>query len=396
MNNQGGRRKVEGGRFREQSRCARISLPLPTSPFPIRRAVTLIELLITMTIMAIIAAAILGTAAAAIEGSREKKTQSIIAKIHTLLMDRYASYETRRIDVAPSIVQEIDRWAAQATTPADVRARSIARGQMLADARLLGVRELMKKEMPDCWEDVTYIPAILSQAPPLAQTYFRRFQQLPTQSALSPAEPAECLYLVIMNATGDGEARTLFSKQDIGDTDEDGAPEFIDGWGNPIGWIRWASGATSDLQPRNPDGSRPGEADHDPFDLFRRDSPTVTAPQLSFYPAVRANPNNSALPTFREVYENNMRLRMVRAAGANMTHQMAYRLVPLIYSAGPDGSSALQVIDYRASNAASIPRLDPYIAASDQSFADGTQPGAPAPDNLDATKDNITNHLLEY
>jgi len=361
---------------------------------PARRGVTLVELLITMTIMAIIAAAILGTAAAAIEGAREKKTQSLITKLHTLLMERYASYETRRIDVAPAIIQEIDKWVAQAPTPADFKVRSTARGQMLADARLLGVRELMKKEMPDCWEDVKYVPAVLSQAPPLAQTYFRRYQQLPSQPTLSSAESAECLYLVIINATGDGEARTLFSKQDIGDTDEDGAPEFIDGWGNPIGWMRWAPGVTSDLQPRNPDGTRPGEVDHDPFDLFRRDSPTVTAPQLDWYPNVKANPS-SAL-TFRQVYEMNMRLRMQRALGANMTHQTAYRLTPLVYSAGPDGESKLLIIDYSASNANQIPRLDPYVAASDQSYADGTQPGTPDPDNLAATKDNITNHLIEY
>ena len=32
---------------------------------------------------------------------------------------------------------------------------------------------------------------------------------------------------MIMLATGDGEARTLFSSQDIGDTDGDGAPKFL-------------------------------------------------------------------------------------------------------------------------------------------------------------------------
>ena len=186
--------------------------------------------------------------------------------------------------------------------------------------------------------------------------------------------------MVIMNATGDGEARTLFSKQDIGDTDEDGAPEFIDGWGNPIGWMRWPSGVVSDLQPRNPDGTRPGETDHDPFDPFRRDSPTVITPPLSSYPA-----------GLRTVYETNMRNRMLRAAGTNMTHQLAYRLVPLVYSAGPDSSSAMLIVK----DPSTSPSLDPYVAAT-PNYEDGTQPGTPDPDNLDANKDNITNHLLEY
>ncbi len=375
MKNQCGMLNGEWGATPQPSRSARSS-PIPHSPFPIRPGVTLIELLITMAIMAIISAAILGTAAAAIEGSREKKTQSQIMKIHTLLMEHYASYETRRIDVSPTIVNAINDWAAQ-----DVQARSIARGQMLADARLLGLRELMKKEMPDREADILYVPRILSRPPQLAFAYDRRRLQLQSGEALSQAE---CLYLVVMNATGDGEARTLFAKQDIGDVDGDGAPEFIDGWGNPIGWIRWPAGVTSDLQPRNPDGTRPGETDHDPFDLYRRDSPTVTSPPPSSYPAA-----------LRTVYEVNMRNRMQRALGAGMSHQQAYRLVPLIYSGGPDGVANLPVVDLDIANS-SDPHLDPYVADSTQGYADGTQCGAPDPDDPDATKDNITNHLLEY
>ena len=34
---------------------------------------------------------------------------------------------------------------------------------------------------------------------------------------------AECLYMVIMMATGEGEARALFGESSIGDTDGDGA-----------------------------------------------------------------------------------------------------------------------------------------------------------------------------
>ncbi|WP_428304902.1 prepilin-type N-terminal cleavage/methylation domain-containing protein [Lacipirellula sp.] len=352
-------------------------------PLPIRTGVTLIELLITMTIMAIIAAAILGTAAMAIESAREKRTQSLITKIHALIMERYNSYETRRIDVNPTIINAIDQWVtstvASASNPQQAMKEALkARGEMIADARLLGVRELMKKEMPDRVEDVLYVPKILTQPPPLAFAYDRRRQQLPATAGLSQAE---CLYLVVMNATGDGEARTLFSKQDIGDVDGDGAPEFIDGWGNPIGWIRWPAGVVSNLQPRNPNGTRPGETDHDPFDLYRRDLPTTKSSlPLTSYP-----------PALQTVYRANMRSRMDRAAGANMTHQQAYRLVPLIYSGGPDGESKLQL-----TGASSGDDIDPYVANSGAGYADGTQSGAPVADSIELTKDNITNHLIEY
>ncbi|BBO32187.1 prepilin-type N-terminal cleavage/methylation domain-containing protein [Lacipirellula parvula] len=386
MKNQCGMSNGKWGMEPERLRAER-ALPIQHSAFsigtgPIRTGLTLVELLITMAIMAIIAAAILGTAAAAIEGAREKRTQTLITKIHTLILERYNSYETRRVEVKAKIISDIDAWVASfvagSSNPQQaMKEASKARGEMIADARLLGIRELMKKEMPDRVEDILYVPQILAQPPQLAFAYDRRRLQLPATAGLSQAE---CLYLVVMNATGDGEARTLFAKQDIGDTDDDGAPEFIDGWGNPIGWIRWPAGVTSDLQPRNPDGTRPGETDHDPFDLYRRDSPTVVTPNLGYYPA-----------SLRSVYEANMRNRMTRATGANMTHQQAYRLVPLIYSGGPDGESKLQL-----TGAQNGDNIDPYVANQSESYVDGTQSGAPVLDSVQLTKDNITNHLIEY
>lgn len=366
-----------GMKFRA-NRCAP-SLPLLPSAFNLqhsrpRRGVTLIELLITMTIMAIISAAILGTAAAAIEGAREKKTQSLITKIHTLLMERYSSYETRRIDVNPLITQAIDNWVSQASTPADVQVRSIARGQMIADARLLGLRELMKKEMPDRWDDVQYVPVLLTKPPALAETYYRRYQQIKSHPEAGTYQSAECLYMVIMMATGDGEARTLFSKQDIGDTDSDGAPEFLDGWGNPIRWLRWPSGVVSDLQPINATGGRPSDVDHDPFDPYRRDALNVLTPDITLYPSV-----------LKGAVQNNLRTRIQKATSANRTDLTAYRLVPFIYSHGPDGEAT-----FKLPQPTDAP-IDPYYETTD-----GFQAGDPVPDELDALKDNITNHLIEY
>ncbi len=54
--------------------------------------------------------------------------------------------------------------------------------------------------------------------------------------------------MVITLATADGEARTLFGENSIGDTDGDGAPEFVDGWGHPINFLRWAPGFESQIQ----------------------------------------------------------------------------------------------------------------------------------------------------
>ena len=87
--------------------------------------------------------------------------------------------------------------------------------------------------------------------------------------------------MIVMLAAGDGESRGLFGEADIGDTDGDGAPEFIDSWGNPIQFLRWAPGFDSDVQldmtqlTAVNDDNRVQELvayDRDPFDLFRRDT----------------------------------------------------------------------------------------------------------------------------
>lgn len=364
------------------SSCA-CSFRLRPSAFPRRPAVTLVELLIVMVILAILGAAVLGTATAAMEAARDKRTQSLITKIHTLVMEQYASYETRRVDLHPQIVQAINGMSGN------------VRGQMLADARLLGVRELMKFEMPDRWSDVlggpvannpqssaVNNPQILASSPALRQAYYRRFVNLDTTDVdvVQSNQGAECLYMIVMFATGDGEARTLFAKQDIGDTDGDGANEFIDGWGQPIQFIRWPAGFVQQSTLMSGDA----DADHDPFDVYRRDSTTITTPQASDYPA----PMQQAMGVIRN------RNKRVKPPDPTMPaippFLTAFRLTPLIYSAGGDGDSDLAVTPGK------VTELDPY---RDYYGDDGkTQLGWPYDQEGDGQgwQDNIHNHTIEY
>lgn len=336
-----------------------------------RRGMTLIELLVTMTIMAIISAAVLGTAAAAINSGREKKTESLIAKIHTLLMERYASYETRRVDVRQSLINDID---AMNPTP-------VERGQMMADLRLLALRELIKYEMPDRWSDVTDPPIFLNDRPPLAKQYLLR-----SANATGENGPAECLYMTIMLATGDGEARSLFTKQDFNDTDDagpDGAPEFVDGWGNPIQFLRFAPGYSI----RSSLMSGDAQADHDPLDPYRRDMPNAMPSNLSRYPA-----------SFRN-YVSGLK-----------DNVPAFRLVPLVFSAGSEGIEDGEVDIFMSPNknfssyAADQPGMNPFFidASLTNNALKLNMPNAygfgmpDMADDVDGSKGYITNHLLEY
>src|SRR5262249_24881274 len=56
-------------------------------------------------------------------------------------------------------------------------------------------------------------------------------------------EGAECLYLILSTIRDrDKQALDYFDGIEIGDTDEDGMKEILDGWGTPIEFLRWAPG----------------------------------------------------------------------------------------------------------------------------------------------------------
>ncbi|WP_261342516.1 type II secretion system protein [Botrimarina colliarenosi] len=359
----------------------------PASHIPHRRqAFTLVELLVSITIISILAALLLGAAAVAAETARDARTKALVARLHTLLMERYDGYRNRRVELNAS-------WAANANpvvTGIDFTALDPSYRE--AAARLVGLRELMKLEMPDRWSDIvgSAVPvspgeiatspagAFLQRTPTLYSVYARAYNAIvPNRTAPATAyintqtnlpntrddivenESAECLYLIIMNATGDGETRGLFKDSDIDDTDGDGAPEFVDGWGNPIAFLRWAPGFDTDVQlsvaslrrtEQKIGANAVGEAilaDHDPFDIFQLDR----------------------------------------------TNARGWRLQPLIISAGSDEEYGIRfdgdgVTEY-------IPRLDPYDdVGSGNYLGEATDDPTDLAIDLDSElyADNIHNH----
>lgn len=335
-----------------------------------RSALTLVELLISIAIISILAAILLGAASVAGETAREARTKALIGRLHTLLMERYDSYRNVRVEVKPAGETDSNDLRTELTTQGGFDTTSLAAvpdPRPIAMARVYAVRELMKKELPDRWSDIVggsniddldedvdlpSVPLLIGTAsvasevrmlkdiPSLTKVYHRAYEKMAdsgvTAGQARENQGAECLYLIVMNATGDGEARGLFSEADIADTDEDGSPEFVDGWGNPISFLRWAPGFDSDVQQSvsslirtEQDGQSVQEAiqqDHDPYDLFRVDSPELAA---------------------------------FNAAGGYVGGR-AWRLVPLILSAGGDEETGIR----EGNGASGDPRwtatVDPY------------------------------------
>lgn len=212
-----------------------------------RGAFTLVELLVVLVIVMVLSALMLAGLATARRGAKIDSTRNTIRKIHEIVMPQYESYPRRRLPFT---------LTSSATTN--------------ALNRLVTLRQLMVYEMPDSWNDVgndvaaaTTLPAFIRTGPVLGYAA--------TKAALAAVPVganggAECLYMIASRGSGDADAMERFRTDEVGDTDGDGAPEFLDAWGRPIEFIRWAPGFA---------GSPVQRADaanyHDPCDPLRVD-----------------------------------------------------------------------------------------------------------------------------
>ncbi len=359
-----------------------------------RPGFTLIEMLITITIIGILAGGVLAALQSARETAKAAKTKATITKLHYIIMARYDEYRTRRVPINVS--------------HPDLR--------VIALARLNAIRDLMRMEMPDRWSDVdrnfgTVNPpqvelplSGLTAVPSITNRFFRLYNEAVTRAGadkVATHAPAECLYMIVMSIP---EAAEQFQATEIGDVDGDGLKEFIDGWGHPIIFIRWPAGFVNyeNLVLLNGGGvSGPaGQAGEDPLEWS---SPSDLQ---SGDRQIEPDPFDS-----------------MRIGGGFTVRLLApqigagYSLFPLIYSAGPDGIFDININGPQPVHAPDQPvagyinpfwRLDPYVplerTAADNAGNKLVYLGQPIDsDAIDGTSkngalnhyDNIHNHMLE-
>jgi prepilin-type N-terminal cleavage/methylation domain-containing protein len=311
--------------YSQSNQPSAVARPTPIGDFGrATRGFTLVELLIVLTILTIIATMILFALAGAQEQAKAEKTRSMVGKLDALLMTRWSKYESRRVPMDMSQQQ--------------------AKGKQLLRKRLDGLRELMALEFPDSWADVKQPPRILPIRPAASVAYERRYRDTrdptgkPARESRNADEyaGAECLYMILTTSmAGEESARAHFKENEIRDVDQDGFFEFLDGWGNPIMFLRWAPGHISPIQTQEKRNNP--KKFHDAFDPHELDD-------------------------------------------------KAFPLTPLIYSAGPDGQYDIARKQGGGNN-------NPYANMDVGQPRDTKNFDSPQDGQINAF-DNITNHML--
>ncbi len=361
---------------------------------------TLVELLVVLTIISLLATTVLFGLSGVQTNAREQRTKAQIARIHELIAEKWESYETRRISIRPGF-----GWTQAAWNPPTPRVD-----------RLIGLRDLMRLELPDQITDVAtldgsaFVPhtAPVSGIPqPALNAYYfsiadkqMPFGELNTTAAnvesgleWSPSyQGAECLYMILSRLrVGDSNGLDSFSESEIGDVDNDGMPEILDAWGQPIEFIRWAPAFDiknyENIENIETFGqsSLNDQVTEDPFDLAAAD------------PRYYAQPS----PTFIQPFEM---FPLIISGGANrevgVIHAGDPQVASTDFSYSDPTQSALSPDVFSVNDKYDPPSdngfpCDPYIVDDDNGVKEGFGGRKRADGVFIDDNDDITNHVIE-
>ena len=352
----------------------------------LRRGFTLTELLLVIIIIAILAAMTMTVQRSAMQSTRRERTIATIRKIDAALTSAYEKYQYRKPDVG-YFISNIDQFVKSnfGNLPDDNK-RQVAYQYLLADTieryscpdayrqfswmdpeleywrpsddveptnsvvvkyaplapyirRTLMLRELLLADFPDSLEEVDFDGfgyAMKQPETPVHQVYKKYIPQL--REAKNDSKDgdisADLLYLIVMNTSP--ETRGTFLERETADTNGNGILEFVDGWGNPIRFIRWLPS-----MPLKPDGIPLLESNRQPavdleLSLFKD---YLTQKRVLAFDPDSLHPVTYNI--FRDAVENFETdspgvLEYAADPFDPIGSMNGCRLTPFIYSAGPD------------------------------------------------------------
>ncbi|RMF43381.1 MAG: type II secretion system protein [Planctomycetota bacterium] len=271
-----------------------------------RPSFTLVELLVAMAIIGSMVGMVLFALAGARQDANISRTKHTIEKLNAVILQEWEEFRYRAVNV------QVDPQWLRPSKQAGMVGQPPLSPREGARLRMLILRDWMRMELPDRVTDIWYPPTAYKTAlftannpggtvnddlpyyagangagifpgerkvPSRLNLYRRRLglgafpspypgAVAPVPATLPPAvngtnQGAEMLYQIVATSTYQGGAALeAFRPQEIGDTDGDGMPEFIDAWGNPIRWLRWPAGFPSPLNdPSEPDAMDPLRTD---------------------------------------------------------------------------------------------------------------------------------------
>jgi hypothetical protein len=297
-------------------------------------------------------------------------------KIDTAIGEIYEQYDERSIgeyDLAGDP-------ANKATPLGYVKESGISateKSRRLQQMLLMAKRDLIRKEMPQNWAEVDSandikLENVYGKNVPVRTYYYNAMSgKVDSADGKYKNESAELLYLIIANLNP--EALSNFASGEIGDTDGDGLPEFIDGWGNPIKFLRWAPGLyDSEIQPV----------------VYNLDGTLKTIDEIDELRVKNADPidvSNSGVPLSDTDRVTDDATTWIPDKG----FVRGWFLYPLIVSCGPDGEDGLYNYAWESGDIPmSITSANPFMI-KDTKDSKPLMVGSPL---SDAYKDNIHNH----
>jgi len=321
---------------------------------------TLIELLVAIAIISLLSAALLIALTELQAQSKLRRCQQQIKKIDQLIIQRWDEILHKPLPIQLSPL-------GATPTGQEIQARKLQ--------VLIARRELLRLEMPERITDISDNPVVfpggyVMPLPATTSTFRRKAVFNASQGNVwtEQYQGAECLYLILsVMQDQDSSALDFFFPGEIGDMDNDGMPEILDGFNQPIGFLRWAPGFSY----------RPG------IHIPRHQSRYSDIQDINPIDSPDATDMGAADP---RLYDDNAR-------------NDPYNLFPLIMSAGRDGQFGL----------IGIPDEDPDPSFNGVSYHSLSNPNDPfysvftetdstlilgSPVN-DMAIDNISNHQIE-
>lgn len=287
-----------------------------------RRGFTLVELLVTLLLIAILAALTTGAVFRVLAGEKNRATEATLSKLNTGLDRQWKA-------VMDDAREDIDTSRLSSTTMTALMAYA---GGDKDRAKVIWSYLKLKNEFPTTIAEAR-TPAMIVGLPTVSLPPRQVFlQQLPLTGTGTAEEAAACFYIAVTATAHRGETMGADGvNQQTADVMLPGGTRgnkiFVDAWGTPITFVRMAYGA----EVNNPPYVRGGVVNRDfcdPQGKLRTFSPTWDATRLntSFWPSVRLNHINYTGFPGATAYPAD-------PAPSNAP----WNWVPTVVSAGPDG-----------------------------------------------------------